>query len=155
MKISLNTSNTSKLNLKSELNTDVSAFHFKVSGLPIKSIVCHDTNKIVDYNNEHIVVYGMNKLNVMNGDLLTIEFDLPNNYGTYNVALTPLDATTGLAERRTVEKGSDGIIAITFSQADLVEAVSTVVTRITTGLDINYDGLCDIIDVQLIANNLG
>jgi hypothetical protein len=153
MKISLNNSSTNKLKLKVESNTDVSAFHFKVSGLPIKTIVSHDTNKIVDFNNEHIVVYGLNKLPVMDGDLLTIEFDV--DFGTHTVVLTPLDATSGEAERRTVEKGSDGLIAITFSEADLSAAVNRVLNKTSEEKDVNGDGVTDVIDVQLIVNNLG
>jgi hypothetical protein len=153
--ISLNTANTSKLKLKMETNTDVSAFHFSVTGLPIKSITCSDANKVVDWYGDKVIIYGLNKLPVMNGEVLTIEFTLPQNYGVYNIVITPLSASNGNAVTQTVTKGANGVIAITFQQTDVATTAAAVVGKAVTGIDVNQDGKLDSVDVQILANNLG
>jgi len=155
--VSMNTSNTSSLKFKLANNTDVSTLAFSVAGLPIKTVTCSDVNKKIDWNitNGKIIIYGYNQIAIANGDVLTVEFTLPQNYGTYNITITPLSASTGTAVSATVTKGADGIIAITFSQANVDTEASVVVGKTTVGgIDLNNDGKIDSVDVQIMSNNV-
>jgi hypothetical protein len=157
-KIGLSTVTTGIMPVKLESNADVSALCFSVTGLPIASVTCSDANKVADFNaaNGRILVSGMNSTVAANGNIVTVTFTLPQPYGTYPIVITPLSATTGLAVPSTVIKGADGIIAITFSVADIaVEKDAILGKNGATGMDLIAPTGVDCSDLQTMINNKG
>jgi hypothetical protein len=150
------TSATNKLKLVVKDNVNVSAFNLKVVGLPLSSAVCLDANKRIATNlaTGDVIVYGLNKTPIKNGEVLELQFTLPNPYGTYTIAVSGIVGATGEAQQAAITVGGDGVIAITFSEAQLVATAGQVVGLGSQGLDLNQDGKVGIVDVQIIANNL-
>lgn len=161
--VSLSSSNTNKLILRIEDNTDVASFNFTLTGLPIiNATMIGDLNKQVDFNNidqttNKVIVYGLNDYVVSNGDLVEFEFDMPQPYGEYVISITDIAAATGEALAATIEIGGDGVIAIRFQEAQALAVKDYIIEKVDTvspGLDLNDDGVVDIIDYQTICKNL-
>ena len=75
-------------------------------------------------------------------------------YGTYEISLENVTGATLDAKSSNIEIGGVGTITVTFSVSQLVATVNHVLEKDTQGVDINKDGVIDIPDVQIIANNL-
>ncbi len=154
--LTLPTSDNAHLILQITDNTNVSAFNFTVVGLPVKNVEnVGDTSKTVDYEGNKVIVYGLNDFAIQNGDLLDIEFEVPLPYGDYSISIIDLKGATGEALPAVITNGGDGTIAIRFSEEEVVAERDYILGRSDQGIDINNDGVADVVDLQIIINNRG
>lgn len=152
--VSMSTSNTDTLKLTMDQNDNVSSFHFSLTGLPIKRAISTDSNKLIDFYGSKVIVYSLDNTVVKNGDIALIEFDVPEQYGSFPIVITPLSGATAGATAATISKGGDGLISKTFSAADCIVEKDSILDRPdVVGVDLNEDGIVDTVDFQIMANN--
>jgi len=152
--VSMNTSNTDTLKIIMDQNDNVASFHFSLTGLTIRRVISTDPNKAIDFYGSKVIVYSLDNTVVKNGDIALIEFNVPEDYGSYPVVITPLSGATAGATPATISKGADGLVSITFSAAEcLVEKDSILDRPDSMGVDINGDGVINTVDFQIMVNN--
>lgn len=160
--VSLSDSTTS--HLKVSVTGAVGTLYFKVSGAPIKSVTCLDSNRLADYNivTNQIIVYPFNSItaqtSITQGEILDIEFNV--NYGSFTINVTETEGASTDLQLVSVTTGGDGSIAILFQKADIMATASTMVGKsVPVGsvgkvIDVNKDGKINTLDVQILANNV-
>ena len=136
------------------VNSDIAAVSFTIVGLPIVDVVATDPSKTVAFNpvTGDVIVYGLNDSLIASGLIITVQ--TPHPYGSYVVSIINAVGASGEALNADIQYGGDGVLSITFSEAQVVATANHVVGLGVSGLDLNEDGIITVHDVQLIVNNL-
>jgi hypothetical protein len=159
MKLTLTQTAYNKAILAVSENTTVDIFNGTLTGLPITAMKVLGTGgELCDFNtiSGKFIVYDTIKSDpiIANAQLIEFTFSLlATDYGTYPITIKDLVGAKTDATKDTIQEVS-AVMAIKFSQADLVATVAHVISKGTQGIDANKDGIIDILDVQQIVNNL-
>jgi hypothetical protein len=160
MKVTLTQTAFNKAILAVSENTNVDIFNGTLTGLTITAMKVLGTGgELCDFNpaNGKFIVYDAIKNDpiIANAQLIEFTFSLTaTDYGTYPITIKRLSGMRqSLAVKETIGD-VNAVMAIKFSQADLLATVAQVIGKGTAGIDANKDGNIDILDVQQIVNNL-
>ena len=157
--IPTSTSNTIVMEINND--ADVTAFIFDFNRMPT-SCICMDVNKILFMNETSLVdnsvinrgiIYGLDQTPIISGEIAQFTFE-DITYGTVPITISNVQAVNGEAIEISVEV-VDGVIAITFSEEQVGSMVDSILEKTAPmGMDLNNDGVEDMIDLQLMVNNL-
>lgn len=115
---------------------------------PIMGLTTLTVQKTVDWNVSNIVIYGTPDDSINIGDICELEFVAPQ-YGSVTISFTDIVGCSTDFQSITVEV-QDGIIAVSFSAAELAKTVDHVLQKDNQGIDANGDGSINIVDIQII-----